>query len=297
MLRAYKIRIKVDARVCEADAFRVETSRLILRPFTESDAEAVSYNSRQPSVAHYMPDMVKETEETARSWIRYINKEWFNIKKPCVSFAVVRKTDERCIGCIFINRKAEWGNIVEMGYYIADEYQSNGYITEAGKAMIWWAFEKAGQDKLSAFVKPENIASRRVIEKLGFIFGETRTLPHNGEECAFDYFCLYHTDNLPGPEWDAHNLYKREPMSAFFDTRADEYNAVMFTSSGGEEDYKKLGACFPKTDEAIQMLNVGCGTGIELDYIWARIPNAHIVCVDVSRGMLNLLLKNHPDSQ
>ena len=274
---------------------RIETSRLILRPFTESDAAAASYNSRQPSVAHYMPEMVKETEEVALGWIRYVNKELFDIAKPCVLFAIVSKTDERCMGCIFINRKEEWGNIVEMGYYIADEYQGNGYATEAGKAMIWWAFEKVGQDVLSAFAKPENEASRRVIEKLGFIFGETRTLPHNGEDCAFDYFRLYHTDYLPSPEWDANNLYKPEPMSAFFDTRADGYNAVMFSSSSGEEDYKRLGTCFPKTDEAVQILNIGCGTGIELDYIWEQIPNAHISCVDVSRGMLDLLLKNHPE--
>ena len=300
---------------------QIETTRLILRPFSESDAAAASYsfaeifarsvmteqarsrtltsldyNSRQPSVAHYMPEMVKETEEAALGWIRFVNKELFDIGKPCVLFAITRKTDERCIGCIFINRKAEWGNIVEMGYYIADEYQNNGYATEAGKAMIWWAFEKAGQDVLSAFAKPENEASRRVIEKLGFIFGETRMLPHNGASCAFDYFRLYHTDYLPGPEWDANNLYKPEPMSAFFDVRADGYNNVMFSSSGGGEDYKKLGACFLETDEAVQILDIGCGTGIELDYIWEQMPNAHITCVDVSRGMLDLLLKNHPGS-
>ena len=36
---------------------KIETSRLILRPFIESDAAAAIYNSRQPSVAHYMPGM------------------------------------------------------------------------------------------------------------------------------------------------------------------------------------------------------------------------------------------------
>ena len=274
---------------------KIETSRLMLRPFIESDAAAASYNSRQPSVAHYMPEMVKETEEAALGWIRFVNKELFDVDKPSVLFAIVRKTDERYIGCIFINRKEEWGNIVEMGYYIADEYQNNGYATEAGKAMIWWAFEKAGQDVLSAFAKPENKTSRRVIEKLGFIFGETRLLPHNGEDCAFDYFRLYHTDYLPDPEWDAQNLYKPEPMGAFFNTRADGYNAKMF-SGGGEEDYKRLGACFPEKGEAVQILDIGCGTGIELDYIWKQIPNANITCVDVSLGMLDLLLKNHTGS-
>ena len=183
----------VDARVYKADALKIETSRLILRPFKESDAATASHNSRQPSVAHYMPDMVKESEEAALRWIGYVNKELFDVEKPGALFAIVRKTDGQCMGCIFINRKEEWGNVVEMGYNIADEYQNNGYATEAGKAMIRWAFEKAGQKELSAFVKPDNVASRRVIEKLGFIYEETRMLSYNGADCAFDYFRLCHT--------------------------------------------------------------------------------------------------------
>ncbi|MCL2509134.1 MAG: bifunctional GNAT family N-acetyltransferase/class I SAM-dependent methyltransferase [Oscillospiraceae bacterium] len=274
---------------------RIETSRLILRPFTESDAAAASYNSKQPSVAHYMPEMVKETEEAALGWIRHVNKELFDVGKPCVLFAIVRKADERCMGCIFINRKGEWGNVVEMGYYIADEYQGNGYATEAGKAMIWWAFEKAGQDELSVFAKPENEASRRVIEKLGFIYSDTRLLPHNGEDCAFDCFRLYHIDDITSPEWDdmrsLYRLYRPESMGTFFNTRAGGYNSAV----SNNYDYQKFGACFPKTDEAVRILNVGCGTGIELDYIWGQCPNAHITCVDVSRGMLDVLLKTHPD--
>ena len=115
---------------------KIETARLVLRPFTESDAAMASYNSKQPSAAHLMPEMVKDTEEAALGWIRYVNKELWSIDKPCVLFAITRKDDVRCIGCIFINRKEEWGNIVEIGYYISSEYQNSGHATEAGKAMI-----------------------------------------------------------------------------------------------------------------------------------------------------------------
>ena len=282
-----------DARVYEEDTVRIETSRLILRPFTESDAAAVAHNSTQYSVAHSMPEMVKETSEVALRWIRYVNMELFDSTKPCVLLAITRKTDKQCMGCIFVQWKAEWGNELEMGYYIADEYQNNGYATEAGKAMIWWVFEKAQQEVISAFVRPENKASYRVIEKLGFVYGGTQILPHNGEDCEFDYFRFYNTDTLPGPEWDIHTFYKAEPMGDFFDVRADIYNDKML-SNDGIEDYKKLGAHFPKTDEPIKILDIGCGTGIELEYIWAQAPNAHITCVDISRGMLDLLMSAYP---
>jgi len=47
---------------------------------------------------------------------------------------------------------------------------------------------------LSAIVKPENKASRRVIEKLRFVYVNTRVLSYDCADCEFDYFHLYCTD-------------------------------------------------------------------------------------------------------
>ena len=274
---------------------KIETSRLILRPFTEADAADACHNSKTPIVSHFMSDMILESEDAALGWIRWLNNDKFNTDVPCVVLAIELKRNEKCIGLIGVAPKRELGGEIEILFSIADEYQGNGFATEAGKAMIWWAFEQGGQDLLAAIVKPENKASRRVIENLGFVYGDTRVLPYDGADCEFDYFRLYHTDYLPNPEWDIHNLYKAEPMGAFFDVRADGYDDHMLDIAG-KESYRKLGNCFPQTDAPIKVLDVGCGTGIELDYIWAQAPNAHVTCVDASRGMLDLLLKNHPDS-
>ena len=236
---------------------RIETSRLILRPLAASDAAAVSRNSRQPSVARFMPDMVYDNEESAIGWIRWSNNELFDADKPAVLLGVIRKSDGLCIGCIFVHRKEEWGNVVEMGYYIADEYQNNGYATEAGKAMIWWAFDKAGQDMLSAFIKPENTASRRVVEKLGFIYVDSKMLPHDGADCEFDCFHLYNIDDLPGPEWDTlWTCETAEEMGEFFNKRAAGYDdtRVSFMSSGyANSDYVKYGNCLPETFDDLRL--------------------------------------------
>lgn len=272
----------VDARVYEADTMRIETGRLILRSLTEADAAAV----RLVNGDEY------KTDEAAMRFIRWQS----NPGRLLIMFYIWLKQTDQCIGRVYIHAKPEIDNEVELGYAVIEERRNQGYATEAAKAAVWYAFERAGQDALTAIVKPDNTASRRVIEKLGFINGNARTvLDDDGEYFNFDYFRLYHTDDLPGPEWDAGALYKPEPMNSFFNARVDGYNDVMHASSGGKEDYKKLGACFQKTDEAVQILDVGCGTGIELDYIREHMPNAHITCVDVSRGMLDLLLKNHPD--
>jgi len=284
------------ARVYEADATRVETPRLILRPFTESDAAAAGCNSAQAAAMRYLPDMVWETEGEALEFIRRFNMDYFDESTPRVMLAVTLKDGGRCVGFAGIGPKAELDDEIELGYLIAEEYRNNGYATEAAKAMVWLAFERFGLDVLSAVAMPENKASRRVLEKLGCAYGGARTFADGN---IFDYFRLYHTDTLPGPDWDISAIYKPEKMGDFFDVRADGYNDHMLSiglSGGSNADYIKFGDCFPTTDAALKILNVGCGTGLELDFIWKRTPNAHIVCVDISRGMLDLLLKNHPDS-
>lgn len=57
--------------------------------------------------------------------------------------------------------------------------------------VMQFAFEQAGQEVLVAIVKPENIASQRVMEKLGFGRDGTCVVPDEfGEDCAFDHFRL-----------------------------------------------------------------------------------------------------------
>jgi len=169
---------------------KIETSRLILRPFTEADATAASRNSKQPAVAHFMSDMILETEEAALNWIRWLNHDKLDVAVPCVVLALELKSSHDCIGLIGVAPKRELENEIEILFAVADACQNKGYATEAGRAMVDWAFEQAGQEVLSAIVKPENKASRRVIEKLGFVYGDTRTLPYDGADCVFDYFRL-----------------------------------------------------------------------------------------------------------
>ena len=268
---------------------KIETPRLVLRPINEQDAARIHSISQQTSGKRYM---VFDDEREVIEWIRWVET---NREKPSKAFAVENKIDATVIGIIGVGPKNELDGEIELVYLIAEEHQNYGYATEAGKAMIWWIFEQAGQSMISTTINPENNASRRVLHKLGFIYGGKRELLRKDGIKTYDYFRLYHTDTLPGPEWDILTLCKAEPMDDFFDVRAYIYNDKML-SNNGIEDYIKLGACFPKTGEPIKILDIGCGTGIELKYIWEQAPNAHITCVDVSCGMLDLLMSAYPDN-
>jgi [ribosomal protein S5]-alanine N-acetyltransferase len=57
---------------------------------------------------------------------------------------------------------------VELGYYLGRSTWGQGYATEAGRACLAYGFETCGLQRIVAVVRPENFASRHVLEKLGF---------------------------------------------------------------------------------------------------------------------------------
>ncbi len=58
--------------------------------------------------------------------------------------------------------------IAEIGYGISEEYQNNGYATEAVMAVLEWAFSHPEVAAIEAETDPDNAASKRVLEKCGF---------------------------------------------------------------------------------------------------------------------------------
>ena len=170
---------------------QIETSRLILRQFTESDAAAACYNSKQPTVAHFMSDMVLNTEADAINWIRWLNNDKFDTSIPCVVLAVELKSNQKCIGLIGVAPKYELDNEIEILFEIADEYQNQGYVTEAEKAIIKWAFENTPVKYFVAIVKNDNPASNRVIEKLGFNYSGEKRIDYDGQMTDFHYYRLH----------------------------------------------------------------------------------------------------------
>jgi len=58
---------------------------------------------------------------------------------------------------------------VEIGYGIDEEYQGNGYATEAVNALAAWALRQPGVKRVEAETDPDNAASQRVLEKCGFV--------------------------------------------------------------------------------------------------------------------------------
>lgn len=85
-----------------------------------------------------------------------------------------------------------------------------------------------------------------------------------------------------------------EEMTSFFSKRADGYDTHMLTNvSGCKEGYEAMATLIPKSCQSL--LDLGCGTGLELDEIFKVLPEIEVTGIDLTQEMLNKLAQKHPD--
>ena len=84
-----------------------------------------------------------------------------------------------------------------------------------------------------------------------------------------------------------------EKMADFFNARVDDYEEHMLTCiDRAEEYYRETVKCFPVT-ERLRLLDLGCGTGLELDGLFEIMPDMQVTGVDMAGAMLEKLREKH----
>lgn len=147
---------------------RLETERLILRPFEEGDAPALMQIMNDPKVTANLLISPCFSEDNIAEWIR--NRIDGIEKREGYALGMVLKETGGLIGtCSLI--KVSWEHMhAELVYYLAKEFWGKGYMTEAAAKMIQFGFEELGLERISVGCFARNEASARIIEKLGFTF-------------------------------------------------------------------------------------------------------------------------------
>lgn len=149
---------------------RVQTSRLMCERLRMEHVPEVSRLLRDPRVAHTLwlgaevpseHQVIDSTAEKERHWSRYGFGMW-----------LVR---DRATGEMVGRGGLQWTyvaalNEVEVGWAIVPERWGQGLATEMAQAAIDVAFGALELHEIVAFALPENAASRRVMEKTGFVF-------------------------------------------------------------------------------------------------------------------------------
>ena len=158
----------------------LHTPRLTLRACTLDDVDSLHRLWTDPKVRRYLWDNIiisrERAEETVRDSLdcvqRYGVGHWL---------VLIRETDALAGFCGFIVR--EDGEDPELLYGLAPEYWGRGLVTEAATAALQWAFVDRGFNRVTAATDPPNIASVRVMERLGMRFLRRGTL--NGLDTVF----------------------------------------------------------------------------------------------------------------
>jgi tRNA (cmo5U34)-methyltransferase len=89
-------------------------------------------------------------------------------------------------------------------------------------------------------------------------------------------------------------ITRPKPIDKYFDAAASGYEDQMRRELPDFDGfYAQVAACFKPSDSRLKILDLGCGTGLELESVWSRLPNAQIVGVDMSLSMLEIVLQTY----
>ncbi len=143
----------------------LQTTRLILRPWCEDDAKELYKYACDPDVGPPAGWPVHTSVENSREIIREV------LSAP-ETYAVCLKENGKPVGSIGFHRNdlAEQDDEYELGFWIGKPFWGQGIIPEASREMLRYAFEDLGMNRIWCGYYDDNEKSRRVQEKLGFVY-------------------------------------------------------------------------------------------------------------------------------
>ena len=144
----------------------IKTERLLLREFEEDDWQAVLAYQSDPLYLRYNP-WTHRTEEDVRNFVRSFMLWQGDQPRMKFQLAVELRAEGRLIGNCGIRTRSSKTWEADIGYELDSRYWGQGYATEAAQAMLAYGFEELGVHRIWAHCVAENVASARVMEKIG----------------------------------------------------------------------------------------------------------------------------------
>ena len=147
----------------------LETDRLILRELKSSDAEAFFAMDHYPNVHEYLWNKpVQKIEETIEV-ITFVRQQY--VDNGIGRFAIILKQTNEFIGWAGLKYNTEEVNhkinFYDIGYRLDEKFWGKGYASEASFAWLKYAFETMNIKTIEAAAHAENVASNRILQKMG----------------------------------------------------------------------------------------------------------------------------------
>ncbi|MBD3922156.1 GNAT family N-acetyltransferase [Paenibacillus sp. PR3] len=142
-----------------------ETKRLVLRQLNLDDAADVfDYFARDEVTQFY--DLATFTEQRqAEELIQQWNNRY--MRSEGIRWGITLRGEDRVIGTCGFHSWSQEHNKIEVGYELTPEYWQQGIMSEALKAVIAYGFEHMKLNRIEAHIDPDNISSRKLLQKVG----------------------------------------------------------------------------------------------------------------------------------
>lgn len=174
---------------------KIETDRLILRRFKDSDAQLMYENwASDDDVTKYLTWQSYKSADDAKERINFLKENYVN--DNFYDWVIVLKEIGEPIGSIGAVDLKENINAVHVGYCIGKKWWHQGITSEAMSAVISFFFDKAGADRIESRHDPRNVNSGRVMQKCGMKYeGTMRKADINNQGiCDCAYYAILKSD-------------------------------------------------------------------------------------------------------
>lgn len=144
----------------------IETPRLLLRRWRQSDLDLFAEMNADPEVMRYFPEPC--SQERTKTLFDAIQREFADYGYG--PFAAEEKTTGQFMGCIGFHRAefaVDFCPCIEILWRLGKAFWNKGYATEGAKACLKHGFSRLGFDKLYSFTAVINLPSERVMQRIG----------------------------------------------------------------------------------------------------------------------------------
>ncbi len=141
----------------------IRTERLVLRKPRPDDLRAVVEACQDANIPRFIPFVpVPYGDDDGRAFLESVERAWSDSDER--TFAICLD-DDVLVGAVTV-RLREGGTV---GYWLSSEARGQGLMTEAVRAVVRWAREECGVERLSLWTHPENLPSQAVARRAGFV--------------------------------------------------------------------------------------------------------------------------------
>lgn len=171
----------------------LETQRLYLREIQSSDCDYICLILQDIKVMYAWEHAFSDKEVS-----QWIDENIMRYSRDGYSYwAVIEKTSEKLIGVSgLLSEQADDKNYVGIGYIYNKKYWNRGYAFEGASGCLDYGFDRLKLTEITAQIRPENMASRKLAEKLGMTIKTQFIKNYKGKDMPHLLYSITRNENI-----------------------------------------------------------------------------------------------------